>query len=73
MNCVRANICRSLPPQTEDYDPEEQGGEYVDPADLGASTFNNPVDFDFVYGNRILVADKDISKVFFAESKSPAP
>ena len=23
MNCVRANICRSLPPQTEDYDPEE--------------------------------------------------
>ena len=23
MNCVRANICRSLPPQTEDYATEE--------------------------------------------------
>jgi len=23
MTCVRANICRCLPPQTEDYDPEE--------------------------------------------------
>jgi len=32
--------------------------------DLGSiKRFNNPVDFDFVYGNRILVADKDISKV----------
>ena len=32
--------------------------------DLGSiNRFNNPVDFDFVYGNRILVADKDISKV----------
>mmetsp|Transcript_11352 Transcript_11352/g.40200 ORF Transcript_11352/g.40200 Transcript_11352/m.40200 type:complete len:244 (+) Transcript_11352:213-944(+) len=23
MSCVRANVCRALPPQTEDYDPDE--------------------------------------------------
>ena len=57
-----------ITPQPEDYDPEEQGGEYVDPADLGASTFNKPVDLARIISINAMDSGVNLDLIYNSET-----